>query len=130
MAGGELAEHGVGELAVHLNVLLAGEAVAVFVVNRPVVAENPAEDVGEEVGEEFLLLERVGLGRPEQPGPAAEGLPHSRYVAGQIEAGKARAENVGAEKRLCFYGHGAVLARGPDAKEVLKPHFTQAPAVC
>ena len=104
--------------------------VAVLVVDRPGVAEHPAEDVGEEVGEDLLLLERVGLGRPEQPSPAAEGLPHARYVAGQIEAGKARAENVGAEERLGFDGHGAVLARGPDAKEVLKPHFTQAPAVC
>ena len=125
MAGGELAEHGVGELAVHLDVFLAGEGVAVFVVNRPGVAEDSAEDVGQEVGKEFLLFERVGLGGPEQPGPAAEGFPHARYVAGQMEAGKARAENVGPEKRLGFYGHGAILARGPDAKEVLKPHFTQ-----
>ena len=68
-AGPEFAEHGVGELAVHLDVFLAGERVAVLVVDRPRVAEDAAKDVGEEVGEKLLLLERIGLGETEQPGP-------------------------------------------------------------
>ena len=78
VAGGELAEHGVGELAVHLNVFLAGERVAVLVVDRPGVAEDSAEDVGEEVGKEFLLFERFGLRGPEQPGPSGEGFSDRR----------------------------------------------------
>ena len=82
LPGRKLAEHGVGELAVNLDVLLSGERVAVLVVDRPRVAENSAEDVGEEVGEELLLLERVGLGRREETRPAAEDLPHLRGSVG------------------------------------------------
>ena len=96
--------------------LLAGERVAVSVVDRPRVAEDAAEDVGEEVGEEFLLFERVGLGGPEQPGPAAEACRAPRDVARQVETGKARAQDIGAEERLGFYGHAAILTIRSDER--------------
>ena len=57
----ELAEDGVGELAVGLDVLLARDRVTLGVVDRPRVAEQFAEDVVEEVAEDFLLL--VGVDR-------------------------------------------------------------------
>ncbi len=120
MAGGELAEHGVGELAVHLDVFLAGERVAVLVVDRPRVAEDPAEDVGQEVGEEFLLLERVGLGRPEQPGPAGERFACCPDIAGQMEAGEVGAENVGPEQRLGFDGHACPQSSGTQSSGTIK----------
>ena len=57
----EVAQHGVGELAFHLDVFLPGYGVARAAVRRPGVAEQLAEEVGQEVGQDFLFLERVRL---------------------------------------------------------------------
>jgi hypothetical protein len=78
VAGGKLAENGIGELAIHLDVLLPGERITVLVVNGPAVTKNSTEDVGEKVGEEFLFFECVGLWGPKQPSPAAQGLLRAR----------------------------------------------------
>ncbi len=65
----EVAQDGVGELAVHLDVFLARNGVARAAVRRAGVAEQFAKEVGEEVGQDLLLLERVRLARAEQVGP-------------------------------------------------------------
>ena len=53
-----------------------------------------------------------------------------RDVAGQMEAGKARAENVGPEERLGFYGHADDPRESAWCKEPMKHHSTEAHVVC
>ena len=64
----EVAQNGVGKLAVHLDVLLAGNRVARAAVRRAGVAEL-AKEVGQEVRQDFLFLEGVGLAGRQQVGP-------------------------------------------------------------
>jgi len=50
-AATEAAEHGVGELAVDLDVLFARERVAVAAVGRATVAQHADEEIAEKVGQ-------------------------------------------------------------------------------
>ena len=102
----EVAQHGVGELAVHLDVLLARDGVARAAVRRAGVAEQLAKEVGQEVGEDFLFLECVRLAGRQQVGPMLQLGAKGVDVRRQPEARKVAAENVGAEKRLGFNGQG------------------------
>jgi len=56
----EIAQHGVGELAVHLHVLFTGDRVSAAAVWGARVAENLAEQVGQEIGQDLLFLEGIG----------------------------------------------------------------------
>lgn len=75
-------------------------------VGRAGIAEQLAEKIGQEVGEYLLLFEAVGLARRKQIGPVRELGPQRVNVGRQLETGKMSAENVGAEQRFGFDGHG------------------------
>ena len=109
----EVAQNGVGKLAFHLDVLLAGNGVARAAVRRAGVAEQLAKEVGQEVGQDFLFLERVGLARREQVGPVLQLRAEGVNMGRQLETGKMRAENVGAEQRFGFDGHGSGTSLKP-----------------
>jgi hypothetical protein len=55
----EVAQHGVGEFAVDLDVLLAADGVPRQPVGRPGVAEQADEEVGQKIRQQLLLLEAV-----------------------------------------------------------------------
>ena len=63
----------------------AGKGVGVGGLGRARVAEQAAEDVGQEVGEQGGFLERVGAAGSDEFGPVLEfGLPGARLLR-QIE---------------------------------------------
>ncbi len=105
MARPEVAEDGIGELAVHDDVLLAAERVAALVFDGRDVAEQPAEDVGKELGEQFGFLELVGSAGGQHLGPLAQLVPRGHRVFVQSEGCQAGTEHFGAEEGLDFYGH-------------------------
>lgn len=106
MAVAEVAHHGVGELAVYLDVPLAGDRVPLAAVRRAGVAKQFAEKVGEEVGQDLLFLEGVGATRGNQLPPMPQLRTLRRHVGGQLERRQVRSEDIGAEQRLGFNGHG------------------------
>jgi hypothetical protein len=53
----DVADDGIGELAMHLNVFLDGERIVVYVIDRPAVRQDSAKDVGENIGSAFLLFD-------------------------------------------------------------------------
>jgi hypothetical protein len=102
----ELAEHGIGELAVGLDVLLAGERVTPGIVDRPGVSQQFAEDVVEEVAEDLLLLVGIHGTRGDDRGPFLQFRPALEDRLGQAEAQDGQADHVGAEDGLGFNRHG------------------------
>jgi hypothetical protein len=80
------AQHGIGDLAVHLDVAFAGKGEDVRRFRRPRVAEQAAKDVAEEVGEQGGFLEIIRPAGSDDAGPVLEfGLPvpHAlRHVEG------------------------------------------------
>jgi hypothetical protein len=100
-----------GEHAAACSPFFAGKRITILVIHCSLAAEYLAENVGEEIGQKFLLFKRFCLGGPEQPGPAGKDFPHSRDIAGHVEGSKVRAQHVGPEQRLGFDGHVAALAR-------------------
>ena len=80
----EAAQDGIGELAVHLDVAFAGKGVSdvgarVRLPAGAGVAEQAAEDVGEEVREQGGFLEIVRAAGSDEAGPVLEfGLPVRR----------------------------------------------------
>ena len=79
----EVAQNGVGELALHLDVLLAGKRVARAAVRRAGVAEQLAKEVGQEVGQDFLFLEACW------PCPTPAGRPSASAWGGRRQRGPA-----------------------------------------
>ena len=75
VAVAEVAQHGVGELAVHLDVLFAGYGVPFGIVGGTGVIQHAAEHVVEEVAQDFLFLEPVGLAGRQHVGPLAKDGP-------------------------------------------------------
>ena len=119
----EVAQNGVGKLALHLDVLLAGNGVARAAVRRAGVAEQLAKEVGQEVGQDFLFLEGVRLARREQVGPVLQLGAEGVNVGRQLESRKVRAENIGAEQRLGFDGHGGNLLEAPILRCLLHARY-------
>jgi hypothetical protein len=68
---------GVGELAVDLDMMLAGQRVPVRIVGRTGVAQHAVEVHRQELGQQFLFLELVGPAGAEQTGPIGQ-LPAQR----------------------------------------------------
>ena len=75
VAYAEVAQHGIGELAVHLDVLLAGNRMPVGIVGGAGVAQHVAKHVGQKVAQDLLFLEAIGLPRRQHIGPLAENRP-------------------------------------------------------
>ena len=98
----EVAQHGVGKLAVHLDVLLIADGVP-LVAGRAGVAEQPYEEVGQEVGQDFLLAKAIQPARGDQFGPMAE---LGRIDGRGFEPRQMRTQHVGTEQWLGFDGHG------------------------
>ena len=72
----EAAQDGIGDLAVHLDVAFAGEGEGVGGGGGAGVAEQAAEDFGEEVRQQRSFLEIVGAAGGDKAGPMLEfGLP-------------------------------------------------------
>lgn len=72
-----------------------------------------AEDISEEVGEQFLLFELIGSTGGEHSGPLGDDRLGSVEVGGPDERLQVRPQDVGTEKRLGFYGNcSRVSGRG------------------
>ena len=93
----EVAQNGIGKLAFHFDVLLARNGVAWATVGRAGIAEQFAKEVGQEVREDFLFLERVCLARRQQVSPVLQLGAQVVNMGRQLETGKMSAENIGAE---------------------------------
>ena len=105
----ELAQHGVGEFPIDLDVVLAGERVPVRVVGRPGVAQHAVEVQRQEVRKQFLFLEVVGPAGGQQTGPIRQ-LPAQRFDARrQAERRQVRADHVRTKQGLGFDGQGESL---------------------
>ena len=103
----EAAQHGIGELAVHLDVAFPGKGVGVGAVlpARAGVAEQAAEDVGQEVGQQGGFLELVGAAGSDEVGPVLEfGLP-GRHLLRQVERPHLLAQDLRVEERFGFDSH-------------------------
>ena len=109
VAFAKVAQHGIGELAVHLDVLLAGNSVPVGTVGRAGVAQHAAKHVGQKVAEDFLFLEPVGLPRRKHLGPLAENRPVFLHRLGQLKGLQVRAECIGPKQGLGFDRQGGLL---------------------
>jgi hypothetical protein len=105
----KLAQDGIGKFAVDLDVLLAGDRVALVAIGRAGVAQEIAEDIREEIEQQLLLFKRVGPSGSDQFGPMLQVRPAGLDLRGQAEARKVHTEHVRAEKRLSFEGHGNPL---------------------
>ena len=103
--GRELAEDGVGELAVDLDMLLTGDRVALVAVSRTGVAQQVAEDVGKEIGEHLLLFERVDPAGSDQFRPSLEIRPATLDMRRKGEAGEMHTHHVRAKERFTFDRH-------------------------
>ncbi len=72
----EPAQHGIGDLAVHLDVPFAGKSYSLPRFRRAGIAEQAAKNVGEEIREQSGLFEIVRAARGDEAGPVLElGLP-------------------------------------------------------
>ncbi len=81
----QAAQDGIGDLAVHLYVAFPGKGEGVRRFGRACVAEQAAEDVGEEVREQGGFLGIVRAAGGDEAGPVLEfGLPDHRLL-GQVE---------------------------------------------
>ncbi len=101
----EAAQDGIGELPVHLDVAFAGKRVGVGGLGRAGVAEQPAEDVGQEVGEQGGFLELVSPAGGDEAGPVLEfGLPGGGLLW-QDERPHLLAQDFRVEERFGFEGH-------------------------
>ena len=65
----EVPEHGIRVLAVDLDVLFARQRVALAAVCGPCVAQQFDEEIRQEVGQQFLLVQLVGPPGRDQVGP-------------------------------------------------------------
>ena len=101
----EAAQDGIGDLAVHLDVAFAGKGEGVRRSGRAGVAEQAAEDVGEEVREQGGFLEIVRAAGGDEAGPVLEfGLP-VRHALRQVEGPHLLAEDFRVEERFGFERH-------------------------
>jgi hypothetical protein len=73
-------------------------------------AQHAAENVREEVRQNFLLFELLGLGGPQEGGPTVEGLPSSSGITRRAKGCEVRAENIRPKERLCFNRHAVTPA--------------------
>ena len=75
----ELAQHGIGEFAVDLDVFLARDRVGPLAVGWACVGQDAAKEIGQEVGQQLLLFEAVCPACGEQLRPVRQlgrgGLP-------------------------------------------------------
>jgi hypothetical protein len=105
----EPAQHGVGELAVHLDGLLAPQGVPVCPAGGAGVAEHIPEHVADEVTEQLGLLHRPARLRAEQAGPVAQlraSRARGRRDGEGLEPG---AQGLGTEEGLDRGGHDGAL---------------------
>jgi hypothetical protein len=101
----EAAQHGIGDLAVHLDVTFAGEGEGVSGGGGAGVAEQAAEDVGQEVRQQGGFLEFIGAAGSDEPAPVLEfGLP-LRHALRQVEGPHPLADDFRVEERFGFERH-------------------------
>ena len=110
VAFAEVAQHGVGELAVHLHVLLAGNGMPVGIVGRAGIAQQAAKHVGQEVAQDFLFLEAVGLPRRQHVGPLAENRAVFLNGPRQLKGFQVRPKGIGTKQGLGFDRQGNLPA--------------------
>jgi hypothetical protein len=120
----EAAQDGIGDLAVHFDVPVAGKGegvgrfggagagemgimgvMRVRRANRAGVAEQAAEDVGEEVREQGGFLELVGATGGDEAGPVFEFGLSGGGLLGQDERPHLLAQDFRVEERFGFEGH-------------------------
>jgi hypothetical protein len=89
-----------------LDVLFTGNGVARAAVRRASVAEKPAKKVGQEVRQDLLLLEPVGLLRSEQFGPVRQLRAECGDVFRERECRQMGTQDIGTEQGFGFNRHG------------------------
>ena len=104
----KVSDHCIGVFAVDLDILFTREGVALAVVHDAGIAEQAAEDFGQEVVEELMFLELIGLARGKQLGPAREGGPVRLHALRQGERGQ------GTKVSGPFIGTAEGPIKGPD----------------
>ncbi len=102
---GEAAQRAVGELALDLDERLAFEIISIGAAGGTDVAEHAAEDVAQEIGQQFGLFQRLGFVRAEEIGPVSE--PGAGFGDGgrQGEGLQPGPQGVGTKEELGFGGH-------------------------
>src|SRR5207253_8663711 len=103
--------------AVDLDILFAREGVALAVVHHARIAEQAAEDFGQEIVQELMFLKLIGLARGEQLGPARQCGPVRLHALRQRERGQVRPQNIGTKQRLGFDGQGHSRKRVDESLE-------------
>ncbi|MBI3864909.1 MAG: hypothetical protein HY290_23785 [Planctomycetia bacterium] len=103
----EIAQDGVGDFAVDLDVPFAADRVTGLRVGGSSVSEQRDEKVGQKIGENFLFVEVVDAAASDQVGPMVELRAQARDVIRQLKARQVRSENVRTKERLGFDGHPA-----------------------
>jgi len=93
----EVAEHGIRVLAVHLDVLLPRQRVALAAIRRPRVAQEVDEEVRQKVGQQFFLVQLVGAAGADQVGPMCQLGPHRVDAFRQRERDQMLVHHVGPE---------------------------------
>ena len=83
----------------------AGKAVGVSLFGRAGVAEQGAEDIGEEIREQGGFLEIVGAARSHEAAPVLEFRLQVRHALRQVEGAHLLADNLGVEERFGFNSH-------------------------
>ncbi len=120
----EPAQHGIGDLAVHLDVAFSGKGEGVRRFGRAGIAEQAAKNVGEEIRQQGGFLEFVRAARRDEAGPVLEfGQPVPRALR-QAERAHLLAEDLRVEERFGFEGHlfsGRLWATAQKAERIGGP---------
>ncbi len=101
----ETAQHGIGNLAVHLDVPFTGKGEGVWRFGGTGVAQQAAKDVSEEIRQQGGFLEVVRAAGSDESGPVQEfGLPVPHALR-QGERPYLLAQDFGVEERFGFERH-------------------------
>ena len=106
LAVAEITENGIGKLSIDFNEPFAGNGVPLAAICRAGVAEQRAEEIGQEVGKDLLFLERISTTGRNQFRPMRQLRAEPRHMGGQLECHQVRTENVGTKQRFGFNRHG------------------------
>src|ERR1035438_3258037 len=101
----EAAQDGISDLAVYLDVPFPGKGEDVRRFRRPRVAEQAAEDVGEEVREEGGFLEIIRPPRGDKASPVLEFGQPVPHALRQVEGPHLLADDFRVEERFRFECH-------------------------
>ena len=97
LAIAEVTENGIGKLPIDLDEPFAGNGVAIASICRAGVAEQRAEEIGQEVGKDLLLLERISAPGRNQFRPMHQRRTKPLHMGRQLKCHQIRTENVRAK---------------------------------